>query len=225
MSIDHLDYELAEAVTASAPDQLRALADPLRSVLLDLVLERAATVRELSAAVGRPKSTVAHHVRVLTDAGLLRVVRTRRVKAIDERWYGRTGRRIDINPADPNIGHLTNLLAEAAAEAEPAARRDDLRSTSRHVRVPLEVVDEFWDRVLALADDLVRVPRAGETVFGFVAAFYPTDQPTLPEPDVADQERPPAGPPVAPAKTSAATTRAATTTTSISPVPAPTTRS
>lgn len=71
---------------------MKALADPLRSSLLDLVLERAATVKELAAAVGRPKSTVAHHVRVLVDAGLLRVVRIRRVKAIDEQWYGRTGR-------------------------------------------------------------------------------------------------------------------------------------
>ena len=37
-----------------------------------------------------PKSTVAHHVNVLAEAGMLRVVRTRRVRAIDERYYGRT---------------------------------------------------------------------------------------------------------------------------------------
>ena len=69
----------------TSPTELRALAHPLRSTLLDLLLERAATVAELAAAVGRPKSTVAHHVKVLADVGMLRVVRTRRVRAIDER--------------------------------------------------------------------------------------------------------------------------------------------
>ncbi len=187
MSIDVPDYELADQVVASSPAQLKALADPLRSSVLDLVLERAATVKELAAAVGRPKSTVAHHVGVLVDAGLLTVVRTRRVKAIDEQWYGRTGRTIEINPVDPSIGHSKNMLTEAASEAEPAARRDDLRATVRHVRVPVEVAATFWGRVLDLADELTRQPRHGDVVFGFVAAVYPTEQPTLPD-AIADSE-------------------------------------
>ena len=86
------DYDMHDTVEVSTPAQLRAIADPLRSTLLDLVLERAATVAELAAAVGRPKSTVAHHVGVLLAAELVKVVRTRRVRAIDERFYGRTAR-------------------------------------------------------------------------------------------------------------------------------------
>ena len=92
MSINHEypDYELDERRVVTSPDEIKAMFDPLRGTLLDLVLERAATVAELAQAVGRPKSTVAHHVNVLVDAGLLKVVRTRRVRAIDERFYGRT---------------------------------------------------------------------------------------------------------------------------------------
>src|SRR6266508_3710165 len=86
------DYDLADDVVVTAPAPLRAMADPLRATILDLLLERAATVAELAAAVGRPKSTVAHHVNVLLDVRMLRVVRTRRVRAIDERYYGRTAR-------------------------------------------------------------------------------------------------------------------------------------
>src|SRR5262249_57659727 len=84
------DYDLEDLRIVSSPRELRAMADPLRNTILDLLLERAATVSELAAAVDRPKSTVAHHVSVLADAGVLKVVRTSRVPAIDERFYGRT---------------------------------------------------------------------------------------------------------------------------------------
>ena len=80
------DYELDEMLVAAAPEQLRALADPLRATLLELLLERAASVTEMAEAVERPKSTVAYHVNLLVDTGLLRVVRTRRVRAVQERY-------------------------------------------------------------------------------------------------------------------------------------------
>ena len=86
------DYELAETIELTTAEQVRAISDPLRTTILGLLHERAATVTELATAVGRPKSTVAHHVKVLTEAGILQVVRTRRVRAIGERFYGRAAR-------------------------------------------------------------------------------------------------------------------------------------
>src|SRR3954466_7703992 len=86
------DYELADRMALTRPAQVKAIGHPLRTTILQLLHERAATVTELAAAVERPKSTVAHHVEVLTRNGLLRVVRTRRVRAIEERFYGRTAR-------------------------------------------------------------------------------------------------------------------------------------
>src|ERR687893_2931236 len=86
------DYDLDDLFVVTAPEQRRALADPLRGTLLELVLERAATVTEIAHAVDRPKGTVAYHVNLLVEAGLLRVVRTRRVRAIEERYYGRLAR-------------------------------------------------------------------------------------------------------------------------------------
>ena len=191
MSIkDHApDYDLADDVVVSAPGPLRAMADPLRSTLLDLLLERAATVNELAEAVGRPKSTVAHHVNVLMDAGLLRVVRTRRVRAIDERYYGRTARLFRVGVIRKVDGVPTisfdNDLSVAAAEAAPAHAADDLSSIFRHVRIPRERAREFWEQVLALSQEFAGLPRSGDTVYGFVAGLYPTDHPTLPEMDVA----------------------------------------
>jgi DNA-binding transcriptional ArsR family regulator len=179
------DYELVEKLVITAPAQLRAIADPLRDTILDLLLERAATVSELAAAVKRPKSTVAHHVNVLVDAGMLRVVRTRRVRAIDERYYGRTARVFYVGVVnrpgeDPTTVHA-NALSVAATESAPAHEADRLRSILRHARIPRKDAAEFWERVLVLAGEFAQVPRTGETVYGFAAGLYPTDYPTLPE--------------------------------------------
>jgi DNA-binding transcriptional ArsR family regulator len=158
-----------------------------RSTLLDLVLERAASVSELAAAVGRPKSTVAHHVSVLVDAGLLRVVRTRKVRAIDERFYGRTGRTLNVvvrrRPGDTGTPVCVNELSIAAAESVPAHEADDLYSTLRHARIPPDKAREFWARLEQLMRDFAQTPRSGDTVYGFVAGLYPTDHPSLPESD------------------------------------------
>src|SRR4029079_5291133 len=86
------DYELADRIALTEPSQVKALSHGLRTTILGRLHERAATVSELAVALGRPKSTVAHHVKVLKEAGLVRVVRTRRVRAIEERFYGRTAR-------------------------------------------------------------------------------------------------------------------------------------
>jgi DNA-binding transcriptional ArsR family regulator len=181
------DYELPDQVVVTAPKQLRALADPLRATIMDLLLERAATVAELAAAVKRPKSTVAHHVNVLVEAGILRVVRTRRVRAIDERYYGRTARIfyvgvVDRPGEDPTTVHA-NALSVAAAESVPAHEADDLRTIFRHARIPPEHAAEFWEQVMALAREFAALPRSGETVYGFAAGLYPTEYPTLPEAD------------------------------------------
>src|ERR1700750_247318 len=86
------DYELDEMLVVTAPEQVRARGDPLP----ELVLERSATITELAQAVGRPKSTVGYHVNFLVDAGLFKVVRTRRVRAIEERYYGRVARTLYV---------------------------------------------------------------------------------------------------------------------------------
>ena len=176
------DYDLEDLRIVSSPAELRAMADPLRNTLLDLLLERAATVSELAAAVDRPKSTVAHHVSVLVDAGMLKVVRTRRVRAIDERFYGRTARIFYVGAIRPEqVRTRTNLLSAAAAESVLAHQADDLRAIIRHARIPRERAADFWARVFQLTHEFMQLERSGETVYGFVAGLYPTEYPTLPE--------------------------------------------
>ena len=186
------DYDLDDLLVVTAPEQLRALADRLRGILLELVLERAATVTELAQAVDRPKSTIAYHVNLLVDAGLLRVVRTRRVRAIEERYYGRVARTYYIGvlnrPEDKQVVAAINGLAEAAAESVAAHAADELRCLLVHARIPIDDVRRFWAEVQEVARRFAQIPRAGDQVYGFAAGLYPTDAPTLP-----DAEHEPAG--------------------------------
>ncbi len=179
------DYDLADRIVITAPAELRAISDPVRSMVLDLVLERAATVSELAATIGRPKSTVAHHVKVLVDVGMLRVVRTRRVRAIDERFYGRTARTFFVGVVSPEAVSpppWSNDLADAAEESMPAYAADRMYALRRHARISRGQAREFWERIFAVVDDFAQLPRGGEEVYGFVVGMYPTDHPTLPEP-------------------------------------------
>ena len=181
------DYDLPDTVEVSAPAQLSAIAHPLRSTILDLVLERAATISELAAAVGRPHGTVSYHVNVLLDAGMLRIVRTRRVCAVEERYYGRTGRTLHIGvvrgPGAPATPVCINSISVAAVESVTAHEADTLYSTVRHAQIPQESAEDFWRRVEALIREFMQLPRSGGTVYAFVTGLYPTDHPTLPPAD------------------------------------------
>lgn len=181
------DYELDDTLELTTPAQVRAVSDPLRMTILDLLRERAATVAELASAAGRPKSTVAHHVNVLVDAGVVRVVRTRRVRAIDERYYGRTARRVyyvtDFGPGEDGADAPLdfNDLAVAAKESAAAFEAHRLWGYFRHARIAPERASEFWRRVEELVDELDLIPRSGDTVYGFAVGLYPTEYPTLPD--------------------------------------------
>jgi DNA-binding transcriptional ArsR family regulator len=177
------DYELADRMALTEPAQVKAIGHPLRTTILQLLHERAATVTELATAVERPKSTVAHHVDVLTRNGLLRVVRTRKVRAIEERFYGRTARMFYVaaepRPGDAMPGDF-NDFEVAAYESSAAYEQGRLWGFIRHARISEGQASQFWERMAELVAEFDRLPRAGETVYGFAVGIYPTDHPTLP---------------------------------------------
>lgn len=179
------DYELSDTMQLTTAEQVRAIGDPMRTTLLGLLHERAASVTELAAAVHSPKSTVAHHVNVLAAAGLLRVVRTRRVRAIDERFYGRTARMFFVGLGrQGDSGTLPqdfNDFDVASKESEAAYEAGQMRSFIRHARIPEARAAEFWGRIKEAIQEFDRLPRSGDTVHGFVVGLYPMpDYPTLP---------------------------------------------
>ena len=177
------DYDLADRIALTKPSQVKAIGHPVRTTILGLLHERAATVNELAVALERPKSTVAHHVKVLGEAGLVRVVRTRRVRAIEERFYGRTARMfyvVEESPGGDRLPRDFNDFEVAARESAAAYRDGKLWGFIRHARISEAQASEFWGRMAELVTEFDQLPRSGKTMYGFAVGVYPTDQPTLP---------------------------------------------
>jgi DNA-binding transcriptional ArsR family regulator len=183
-------YELEETLPVTSGDQFRALFEETRLRIVDLLLERAATVTELAGVLDRPKGTIGHHVAVLEEAGLIRVVRTRKVRAIEAKYYGRTARTYLLTPdvnvdvyATPDyfLSSAASEYAKAAAN-QPEEAHESMLSTLRYARIPTERAHEWAMRLGELAHEFAGEPRGGETTFGLLLAIYPTDRPHLPDP-------------------------------------------
>ncbi len=179
-AVYQLGYDLDATIQADTPARLKAVGNPLRALMLDLVLERAMTVTELADRVRKPRGTVAHHVDVLVDAGLLKVTATRRVRAVDERFYGRTAHTI-VFPDSATDGDLP-FVADARAEVDMSDWHECAGGfTMRHARIPAELADEFTARVMDLAMEFTRLPRGGSREYAFLAGVFPTKRPVAPE--------------------------------------------
>lgn len=188
------DYEMEAFFEAAEPGHHKAFANPMRQRIVNLLYERAATGKQLAEALGQSPGRIAHHLKVLEDAGFVRVVRTGRVRAITEKYYGNTYRAVRFTAKGfswreelPGVEPLF-LLQQAIDEYDRSVFEDEERpgavaplSLMEHARVPLSRAEEFAAKVLELAKEFEAEPVAGERVWAFVAAVYPTDLPELPE--------------------------------------------
>ena len=183
------DYALDDVLDVDTPERLKALGDPLRSHICDLVLERAMSVSEIAERVGRPRGSVAYHVDILLDAGLLQVTHTRRVRAVDERFYGRTARTylLPDTPGEmPLLREMMNEYDHDAANrliAERLTERPDtpvcdgpVFTTYRRARIPVARAAEYARRLDALVLEFVDERRDGDIEFGLFVSMFPTNR-------------------------------------------------
>lgn len=172
-----LDYDIEESVAAETNAQLKAVADDTRMDILNLLMEKAATVSQLADALKKPKGTIGYHTTVLEDVGMIRVVRTNKVRAMTEKYYGRTGRTIVFAAPGQDEQHWFVNDALRAMVSDP----DDpsLLFTSRVARIPREHAVAFSQAIMDLAHEFLALPRSGDTVYGFLAGVFPTDHPAF----------------------------------------------
>src|SRR5262245_53708674 len=81
---------LPPSLVVRSAQQYKALGDPLRVRILELIQHQPRTAKQLADLLERPPGTIGHQLRVLEAAGLAQVVARRLVKGIVAKYYART---------------------------------------------------------------------------------------------------------------------------------------
>ena len=148
-----------EDVTAiTTPQQFKALGHPMRHRLLFALGQGEATISQLAATLGSNKGNIAHHLKVLTDAGLALPAGTRQVRGGTEQYYRRAHRVLQFHDAATTQTVFSAIAAEiAAAQPEPFLILRTLRLNPRHVEQIAAALHDLADE----KDDADDDPRYG----------------------------------------------------------------
>lgn len=188
------DHSVADDATDDAtpadrlpldPHRLRVLLEPTRSAIADLLSDGPATTSQLADALGKPKGTVGHHLKAMEEAGLVRVVRTERVRAIEAKYYARTARTFLLDSSDEveiDPGFFLRRALDDVARA--AAHRDRMEGrpgigSLRYARIPEERAAEWSARLAGLVEEFADQPRGGDTRYALVVGLFPTVRPSV----------------------------------------------
>ena len=153
------DYEAEDTLVLTEPALIRVLADDTRAALCSLLRDRSYSIQQLSKELAIPKGTIGHHMKVMEEAGLVHVVRTRQVRAITEKFYGRTAWVFIVHAerVEDDRGFAAAGLRRAAAEMEQAPQTHAFGI----VRARLSAADRtrFDRRIRKLQEDFAAAER------------------------------------------------------------------
>jgi DNA-binding transcriptional ArsR family regulator len=166
------DYEAPETLVVDRPEQLKALADEVRTAIVALLRERAYSTQGMAAKLGIPKGTAGHHLKVLERAGLVHIVRTRQVRALTEKFYGRTARLFIFHTEDPADERAlgATVLRQAAGEMEQAPEPSGFGLVKANL-APKDM-RRLERRLHRLMDDFLAAESADGEPWALAAAFY-----------------------------------------------------
>jgi DNA-binding transcriptional ArsR family regulator len=152
-----------------------------------MLRERAASTSELAVALEAPKGTVGHHLKVLESAGLIHVVRTRKVRALTEKYYGRVARLFVLKsdegmPDELRVGAPAAMMLRQAADELIAAGQEKDSSALLHVRLTPQQQRRFEKRMNRLVADLQRADDPDGTSHALAYALFRAPSPLPPPP-------------------------------------------
>ncbi|WP_392895376.1 ArsR/SmtB family transcription factor [Streptomyces sp. LN699] len=156
-----------DVLEIGAPEQFAALAHPLRQRLLFALGHRPATVRQLAAQLEAKKGNVAHHLKVLREAGLIHIAETRQVRGGTEQYYQRTARHMAV--AEPQAAGTAAMFAAFAQELDLSPAETHL--TLRHLRLSPTKARELGETLARLVDE-AEEEAEGRPLHGVLVALY-----------------------------------------------------
>jgi DNA-binding transcriptional ArsR family regulator len=156
----------------ATPEEIKALAHPLRWRILRETLNVPLTNKQLAQRLGRDPGTVLHHVRVLVDAGFLagQEVRAGNRGAL-ERPYSATGKswQIRLKPSSGSAGAILQAVHEEMAEAEEDSVVTVLRLG---IRLTAADTEKLRQRLSALGDEFNALDDPSGEPIGILALAH-----------------------------------------------------
>ena len=157
---------LQDRLVIEDPAALKAISDPLRLRLLELLTGEPHTVKYLAQVVGVRPNRLYYHVRMLEEHGLVQVTGTRLVSGIVERHYQATARSFVLGPslasgvgvASGMVHHVLDMTrreldAYMAARPEPTDDDDRVMLGRHQLRLTPARRRELTERIDALFEE------------------------------------------------------------------------
>jgi DNA-binding transcriptional ArsR family regulator len=203
---------LPESVPVEMPDlpnylivnthqQFRAFGEPIRERILRIIQNSPATAKQIADNLKVPPGTVGHHLQVLEEAGLAKIVARRLVRGIVAKYYTRTARIFTFAFPSEVRGEQSssvNILFLAHEELKESIETmgeeaSSMCSAFPHVRLSPERAKVYQERLSALLDDLLaETPDPNGQVYGlvfslFLAPAYAQNTKTSPVPETPQE--------------------------------------
>lgn len=159
-----------EKLEISEPAQYKALGHPLRHRILFALGQEASTISRLAKALDQRKGTIAHHLGVLQDAGIVHIAETRTVRGGTEHLYLRSARRLVFSGPEAHPIAIRAVADDMAAADEVLGFRiRNLKLTDEQARTLAAAIENLIDG-LASSDEADG--DGGATRHSIVATVY-----------------------------------------------------
>lgn len=173
--------DLPSRLTISTEQQFKAISDMVRSRILGIIQHQPLTAKQIALRLQATTGAIGHHLHVLEEAGLVKVVARRITRGIVASYYTRTARiyDYDLPPAvrgDHPIDRDTfaRFQAELMDSIISYGQEDTVRSDAfPRVRLSLEKAVEYQQRFNALIDEVIEEkPDPNGEVYGVFFSIF-----------------------------------------------------
>ncbi len=176
--------EPVEIYVVSSIDELRALLDRKRVVILRMLAEEPLTVKQLADRMGLVPASVHYHVKVLERSGLVALVGIKEKSGILEKYYRSIALEFQVDPSLGSAPEAPGLALDALirdmrssiSHLQQAGDTDPLINVQLvNVSLSREAAARFAGRLHELAEEFkaAEEPSAHEA-FALALAVYPS---------------------------------------------------
>ncbi|MGW5365881.1 ArsR family transcriptional regulator [Actinopolymorpha pittospori] len=168
----------SEDLLVRTPAQFKALGHPLRHRIVNVLRQRPATLGELTSALDASKGTIGYHLRVLREAGLVRLVHTRQVRGGTEQYFDLVSAAFRLDTGA--VVGAEFLINAALTELAPAGDDEVELTVLRQAFLTREEARELVGRIEEFAARPYRSDGSRGDAYGLLLSLHRTDTPTLP---------------------------------------------